>query len=93
MGPFTFARCENSIRITAVIGTGLIATPIAKVKTLLMPCPIRFSVTDSSREAYDMKRQRRRLRALNASEIFPTSRQLMILRLRTEVTVLRAGPV
>jgi hypothetical protein len=29
MGPFTRARVENSIRITAMIGTGLIATPTA----------------------------------------------------------------
>jgi hypothetical protein len=33
----TRARSENSIRITAMIGTGLIATPIAKVSTSLMP--------------------------------------------------------
>ena len=40
MGPFTRALCENSIRITAMIGTGLIATPIANVRTALIPCPI-----------------------------------------------------
>jgi hypothetical protein len=40
IGPFTFARPENSIRITAMIGTGLIATPIAKVRTWLIPCPM-----------------------------------------------------
>lgn len=38
-GPFTRARWENSIRITAMIGTGLIATPTANVRTSLIPCP------------------------------------------------------
>ena len=38
IGPLTFARLENSIRITAMIGTGLIATPIA-VRTSLIPLP------------------------------------------------------
>jgi hypothetical protein len=36
-GPFTRARAENSIRITAMIGIGLIATAMAKVRTSLMP--------------------------------------------------------
>ncbi len=36
-GPFTRARCENSIRITAMIGTGLIATPMANVRISLIP--------------------------------------------------------
>jgi hypothetical protein len=39
IGAFTFARCENSIKITAMIGTGLIAAPTAKVRTWLIPCP------------------------------------------------------
>ena len=38
IGPFTVARPENSIKITAMIGTGLIATPIANVSTSLIPC-------------------------------------------------------
>jgi hypothetical protein len=38
-GPFTRARCEKRIRITAIIGTGLIATPTAKLRTSLMPRP------------------------------------------------------
>ncbi len=29
IGPLIRARAENNIRITAMIGTGLIATPIA----------------------------------------------------------------
>ena len=37
-GPFTLARPENSIKITAMIGTGLIATPTANVSTSLIPC-------------------------------------------------------
>ncbi len=36
MGPFTLARAENSIRITAMIGTGLIATAIAYVRISAM---------------------------------------------------------
>src|SRR3954454_24238688 len=39
-GPFTRARREKSIRMTAMIGTGLRATPTAKVRISLMPCPI-----------------------------------------------------
>ena len=42
IGPFTRARAENSIRITAMIGTGLIATPTAKVSTSLMPWPMEL---------------------------------------------------
>ena len=38
IGPFTVARPENSIKITAMIGTGLIATPTANVSTSLIPC-------------------------------------------------------
>jgi hypothetical protein len=37
MGPLTRARLENSMRITAMIGTGLIATPTAKGSTAAMP--------------------------------------------------------
>jgi hypothetical protein len=37
MGPLTRARAENSIRMPAMIGVGLIATPIAYVSTALMP--------------------------------------------------------
>ena len=35
-GPLTLARREKSMRITAMIGTGLMATPTAKVSTALM---------------------------------------------------------
>ena len=37
IGPFTLARLENSIRITAMIGTGLMATPTAKGSTSAIP--------------------------------------------------------
>ncbi len=36
-GPFTLARAENSMRMTAMIGTGLIATAMANVRTSLIP--------------------------------------------------------
>jgi hypothetical protein len=36
----TRARCENSTTITATIGTGLIATPIAGTITSLIARPI-----------------------------------------------------
>ena len=39
-GPFTRARWENSIKVTAMIGTGLIATPTANVRISLIPSPI-----------------------------------------------------
>ena len=37
IGPFTLARLENSIRITAMIGTGLMATPTANGSTSAIP--------------------------------------------------------
>ncbi len=37
IGPFTLARLENSIRITAMIGTGLMATPMANGSTSAIP--------------------------------------------------------
>ena len=40
INPFTRARCENSISVTAMIGTGLIATPTAYVNTSPIPLPI-----------------------------------------------------
>src|SRR4030088_603483 len=39
-GPLTRARAEKRTRITAMIGTGLIATPIANGRTSLMALPI-----------------------------------------------------
>src|SRR6266496_3831300 len=39
-GPFTRARVENRTRITAMIGTGLIATPIANGRTSLIALPM-----------------------------------------------------
>jgi len=40
-GPFDFARAEKSIRITAIIGTGLSATPRASGRN----CPIAWPTT------------------------------------------------
>ena len=40
ISPLTRARCENSISVTAMIGTGLIATPTANVKIALIPWPM-----------------------------------------------------
>ena len=37
--PFTLARHEKSISVTAIIGTGLIATPTAYVRISLIPLP------------------------------------------------------
>ena len=37
IGPLTLARLENSMRITAMIGTGLMATPMAKGRTAAIP--------------------------------------------------------
>ena len=55
-GPFTLARLENSIRITAMIGTGLIATPIANVSISLIPCamsrPFQEGLRDGSRSPH-----------------------------------------
>jgi hypothetical protein len=51
-GPFTRARCENSIRITAMMAETVIATPTAGVKTSLIPWPIAptpFCVPTASR--------------------------------------------
>ncbi len=39
----TLARAENSIRMTAMIGTGLMATPTAKVSTSPIPWPMAIS--------------------------------------------------
>src|SRR5262249_18293767 len=41
-GPFTRARRENRIRITATIAAGLSATPAANVRISLIPRPIRL---------------------------------------------------
>jgi len=51
-GPFTFARDENSRRITAAIERRLIATAIPYVSTSAMPWPmvafkIRINPTDA----------------------------------------------
>src|SRR5580704_8361003 len=58
--PFTLARREKSIRITAMIGTGLMATPMANVRTSLIPCPMWApSRTVVSCVAPDLVRRRR----------------------------------
>jgi len=38
-GPFDLARAEKSIRMTAMIGTGLSATPIARGRSWPSACP------------------------------------------------------
>jgi hypothetical protein len=53
--PFTLACDENSIKITAMIGTGLIATPIAKVRIAptashMLPPPLDCSWDSSMSE-------------------------------------------
>ena len=50
--PFTRARAENSIKMTAMIGMGLMATPTAQVRTSLIPCPMWPLLSQVSRQIW-----------------------------------------
>ena len=50
IGPFTLARLEKSIRITAMIGTGLMATPMANGSTSAIPMVMALIVASSAGE-------------------------------------------